>query len=392
MDRISQLPGNTVDHILSFLSTPGELVRMSVLSKTWSNLTASFRILEFHINEFRSRKSFFKYVEYTTSRFCRHNFTGSSLYLDTTIKEHAELDIVNSCIELLLKNGVEKLLVDITYMTNLPKYRLPNTLLSVSMLKSLSLTRCELPSHIMLEALEFKSLIFLELWYVHIDDEVIKYFTTSCPFLRTFFIIKCNGFNNFHVYGHQHLEYVRIDYDTPVERIDIEMSNLSRLVIVDCDEIGEPRMNVASCKKLRTVTYYGHLLPNTNGFTNFLPNFPFVEDFSLFPSCESNNMKLSSHSLRRLIVQSECDLEDIELNTPNLDLFVYTCSLYYLFMERHLTHLKTSMECDLDDYVSALWFHKLRRFLGKKNGFKAMNLYINTTEVEVRFLDQIVHV
>ncbi|KAJ0841114.1 putative F-box domain, leucine-rich repeat domain superfamily, F-box-like domain superfamily [Helianthus annuus] len=47
MDRISQLPDFIVHHILSFLpdSPPAELVRMSVLSKTWFHLTASFPIL-----------------------------------------------------------------------------------------------------------------------------------------------------------------------------------------------------------------------------------------------------------------------------------------------------------------------------------------------------------
>ncbi|XP_076885940.1 uncharacterized protein LOC143535616 [Bidens hawaiensis] len=95
---------------------------------------------------------------------------------------------------------------------------------------------------------------------------------------------------------------------------------------------------------------------------------------------KGNNLKLSSHSLRRLMVHSVCNLEDIELSTPNLDLFVYSCSLLDLSMVRNIAHLKASMRCYPHDSIDILWFHKLRLFLGKKSGFRALNLYIRTSQ------------
>ncbi|MFS7955104.1 putative F-box domain-containing protein [Helianthus anomalus] len=97
MDLISQLPESIVPRILCYCA-PAELVRMSVLSKTWFRLTASFPLLDFTIRNFRSRESFFKYVEYTTSRFCHQNLTAYTLRLVTDLREPAELDIVNRCL------------------------------------------------------------------------------------------------------------------------------------------------------------------------------------------------------------------------------------------------------------------------------------------------------
>ncbi|XP_035830830.1 putative F-box/LRR-repeat protein At3g58920 [Helianthus annuus] len=190
MDRISELPEYIAHHILSFCNTsdapPAELVRMSVLSKTWFHLTASFPILNFKIDNFVSRDSFFKYVEYTTSRFYHQNLTAYRFRFKATLEAPAELDIVNRCLELLLKKGVTKLVIDITNPSEsvMPKYRLPNIVLSVSVLKYLTIRGCDLPSSLLIDALKFKSLIYLELEHVYIDDEVIKYLTASCPLLQ----------------------------------------------------------------------------------------------------------------------------------------------------------------------------------------------------------------
>ncbi|XP_076885899.1 F-box/LRR-repeat protein 25-like [Bidens hawaiensis] len=390
-DRISKLPTNIVDHILSFLNTPKELVRMSVLSKTWFHLTASFPDLHFDNYYFISIETFLKYVEYTTSRFCHHNVAARRLRLVTTIEEFEELDIVNRCVERVLKNGVKELEIDTTnhYYTDVPNYRLPNTLLSVSVLKSLTLRSCELPSSLMVDGVRFNSLIFLKLYNVHIDNEVIKHLTTSCPLLQTFSIVECNGFDSFCALGHQNLRNVWIWYNTPVERIDIEAPNLYTLILINWYGRGAPRVNFASSEKRTIVTYMGCLSEKPNNFTDFLSDFPFIDILRLVSlrPCKSV-LKLSSHSLRRLMI--DCDLEDLELNTPNLDLFVYSGSLSDQSLLRSLTLTKASMLCYPKGHVGSLWFHKLRRFLGKRNGFKALNLYIRTAQV--CFFGQIIHV
>ncbi|KAF5798540.1 putative leucine-rich repeat domain superfamily, F-box-like domain superfamily [Helianthus annuus] len=387
MDRISELPESIIHHILSFCSVDGDLVRMSVLSKTWFHLTASFPVLNFYMGdfEFRSRESFFKYIEYTTSRFCHQNLTADSLVLSLTLQEPEELYIFNKCLELVLQKGVEALHINLLDSPNVPKYRLPNTLLSVSMLIDLTLIDCELPSSLMVDTIKFKSLMFLELNRVRIDDEMITYLTTSCPLLQVFHIDECHGFKRFCVYGHQNLQEVIIAYRAPVEKIDIEAPNLTKIEVADYVGRKPPQMSLASCKKLTSVSYNGY----SNGFPDFLSNFPFVENLALVSTSKSNNLKLSSHSLRALWFCSFCDLDKIELSTPNLGLFIYSCDDWYIYsynawyiysVIKHLPHLKACMRCYANASIDARWFQKLRLFLDKKNGFKALNLYIYTDE------------
>ncbi|KAK9071474.1 hypothetical protein SSX86_010043 [Deinandra increscens subsp. villosa] len=310
VDRISHLPESIIHTILDSFDTshgpPIDLVRMSVLSRTWLNLTASFPILYFIIDDFISRESFFKYVEYSTSRFCLQNVPAQKLTLLATISNPAEINTIYQCLELVLKKGVKELLVDITlpeYSSSpfpLPKYGLPDILLSVSVLKYLIIRHTALPSSLMVDGIKFTSLICLILCDVPVDDEMMKYLVNSCPFLQDLRISCCDGFQSLCVYGHQYLQHVSFDYETPLERIDIDAPNLSYLWVQDLEDRGPPRMNLASCRKLKTVTYCGRILPN-----DFLSNFPFIEYLHLMTDDTCNNLKLSSHSLRMETLTSE---------------------------------------------------------------------------------------
>ncbi|KAJ0770850.1 putative F-box-like domain superfamily protein [Helianthus annuus] len=237
MDRISQLPDFIVHHILSFLKTPKDLVRMSVLSKTWLPLTASFPILDFSISDFSSGESFFNYVEYTTSRFCHQNLPAHRLQLVKFLRDPADLDIVDRCLERVFRNGVKELVI----------------------------------------------------------------------------------------YLHNYSDYSEPPSDSEESASDYEES------------------------------------PSATAMPRFC----------------GNNLKLSSNSLRTLVLTSDFDLEEIELSTPALGLFIYSCNEHYSGLGiSHLPHLELCMRCYLDDSIDTLWFQKLRLFLDKKNGFKALNLYI----------------
>ncbi|GKD53457.1 F-box domain containing protein, partial [Tanacetum coccineum] len=91
-DRISQLPESKIHHILSYLDSPKQLVRMSVLSKYWFAVTVSFPVSVFNIRQFDDvikpsswrplnmekhnryvRDCFFRYVDDTISRSCKQN-------------------------------------------------------------------------------------------------------------------------------------------------------------------------------------------------------------------------------------------------------------------------------------------------------------------------------
>ncbi|MFS8018679.1 hypothetical protein Hanom_Chr15g01394871 [Helianthus anomalus] len=113
------------------------------------------RILTFLVPLHTPPSDFVRYIEYTTSRFCHQNLAAYTLRLITDLRESAELDIVNRCLELLLQNGVYDLVIGVANSSESPfastNYRLPNILLSISVLDSLDIGHCELPSSFMLD-------------------------------------------------------------------------------------------------------------------------------------------------------------------------------------------------------------------------------------------------
>ncbi|PWA95537.1 F-box domain, Leucine-rich repeat domain, L domain-like protein [Artemisia annua] len=382
-DRISELPDYLVHHVLSFLESPIDLVRTSVLSKKWFELTASFPIMNFTQYVFEraihaSRTSyntrnvtatFYKYMAYTVSRFCeQEDVSAHTFKLMTGYSEPTEVDIIEKCLESVLNKGVKVL--DINCFNPLgPVCCLPNILLSVTSLTSLTVSNCKLPSSLMVDVVKFKSLKLLELRRVTIDEGVIKCLTASCPLIKTLKLSHCLGLKRFSVSGLQSLEYVRFYYNHGVERIDIDVPNLHVCAIF---VQGPPCINLGSCRKLRRLTYHGYPFPTSKSFTDFLSSLPVLRMLTLSIPDQYNTLKLSSLSLRYLEIHTECDLEMIDINTPNLRLFRYIDK--FADLESDFPESKASMECY--PMNNTLWFQKLKRFLDKTNRFKFLKLHL----------------
>ncbi|XP_076948577.1 F-box/FBD/LRR-repeat protein At5g44980-like [Bidens hawaiensis] len=397
VDRISELPESIIHRILTHCNTfdgpRAHIVRMSVLSKKLFDLTASFPVLDFIMVKFTnvhvSRESFFKHVDYTVSRFCLQNVPAFRLIVTTNIQEHAELDTVKRCVELVLEKGVKDLDIDITSLADVPKYRFPNILLSVSVLMELRIQGCELPSSLMVDDIKFKSLIHLTLTNVRIDDDAITYLIASCSLLQFFYIRWCYGFKRLCVQRHQNFRVVWIQYNTLVDRIDIEAPNLSTLTIEGNYGRVVPQMNLAACKKVTSIYYYS--CPS-NDLSDFLSNFPIIENLYLCANYKFKNLKLSSPSLRKLMLYCLfhlIDFEEIELSTPNLVVFRYPCSPSSInTVLSNSTQLKACMQCYFNNFMDVRLFLNLRQFFHKKNGFKVLNLciYIKYSEKYIQIL------
>lgn len=150
-------------------------------------------------------------------------------------------------------------------------------------------------------------------------------------------------------------------------------------------------MHLTSCKKLTAVTYHGHTLPNSNAFTDFLSNFPLVENLVLVNAYSSNKLKLSSQTLKALVLHSKnVDLVNIEFNTPNLGLFIYSSDVENSWpVTRHAHLLQTCMRSYSNGQsIDVVWFRKLKLFLDDRNRFEFLNFYIHT---RVRFFEQIIY-
>ncbi|PWA53307.1 F-box domain, Leucine-rich repeat domain, L domain-like protein [Artemisia annua] len=398
-DRISMLPYSIVHHILSYLlDDPISCVRVSVLSKEWFALTASCPFLYFHLNWVWSHvifgkywneyivDKFCKYVEHTVSRFCKQNISAHTLDISAKMKNLEQIEIFERCLVSVIEKGVQVLVIDVEYWDkNLPMFRLPNTLLSASSLTSLTLNKCELPSSLMVGIVKFKSLKLLSLTKLSIDEGVIEYLTKSCPILEVICLKYCYGFKTFCVQRHHNLQKVEIYYRSRLERIDVDAPNLGYFLLEN-DKDKAPYMSLASCTNLQTLFYHGF---PTKSFSDFLSNFSFIETLSIKFSSHNTNLKLSNHFLFLRILQLplDYDLEEIDLNAPNLHFFEYSdriCSRNFAkLLRKDSSVAKRCMKCHTQSYLD---FQKLRHFLDKNSTFKVLELDINLKLVDVEEL------
>ncbi|GKA58051.1 F-box domain containing protein [Tanacetum coccineum] len=238
------------------------------------------------------------------------------------------------------------------YPENRTMLRLPNTLLCASPLTSLTLHKCQLPSSLMVGVVKFKSLRLL---------------SKNCPLLEEICLRYCYGF----------------------KRIDVEAPNLSYFLLWS-NKDKAPSIFLSSCKKLTTFYYRGFPLIR---FNDFLSNFPFLENVALDPSFRVNNLKLSNNSLRKIQLQSGCNLDEIDLNAPTLHLFKLCDQISFNnfapLSREDSSMSKECIKCETAEYFDILWFQKLRGFLDKNGIFKVLKLVIYREVIDVEKLKMI---
>ncbi|GJV17164.1 F-box domain containing protein [Tanacetum coccineum] len=383
---MDHIPESILHHILSYLDSPKQLVRMSVVSKHWFAVTASFPVLDFDISKFYSAipitafqnilDMFLKYVDRTALRFHEQNFTSAhTLKLRTWIMKPTQVNLINQCLGLILMKGVKVLVIDIS--DDEPLYRVPNIVLSASSLTSLDLHKCELPSSIMVDGVKFKSLRQLDLHRVPLNEEVIKHLTASCPLLEKLVVEHCPGFKIFMIYG-QNLQEVKFFYDHVVEKISIEAPNLCNLGVADLEIRGAPSMDLATCINLKMLNLGWLTFPTSYGFADLLSSFPLLETLFLSLPGHCNSLRLSSPSLKILRLYTGCDLENIDLYTPNLELCDYNCFVYDVIFETDSHSSRAHLQCLFKIDAGNLWVQTLRQFLDKKHRFKVLKLSLRS--------------
>ena len=378
------LPDSIIHHILSYLCRDTKsLIQLSVLSKRWFSLTASFPLLYFNLGAWsiyfsQEMDSFYRYVEYAVSRFCKQNISAHTLNMYAEYLYVEQIELFGRCVESLIKKGLQELVIRIVSLdTKLPMYCLPNTLLSSSFLTSLRLHKCELPLSLMEDDVKLKSLRLLSLTQLPIDEGVIEYLAKGCPLLEEIYLRFCYGFSTFCVNRHHNLQKVTIYSNIELQRIDVDAPNLSYFSLKN-DTEKAPYMFMASCKKLKTFSYGGFPLERPS---DFLSNFVFIENVILNLSSPVYNLKLSHQFLKTLEMESNCDLEQIDLNAPNLCMFKYydvTFRQNAIAMSMKHSYLgKGYLKYHTYENFNILSFMKLRRFLGKNGIFKDLELLIS---------------
>ncbi|GKB87258.1 F-box domain containing protein [Tanacetum coccineum] len=329
-DRFTLLPDFIIHHILSYLlDDPKSRVRMSVLSKRWFTLTASFPILNFRqdwhwvcsfsrkFDDEYIKEKFYKYVEHTVSRFCEQNISAHTLNISAEIINLEQRELFGRCLDSVLEKGLQMMQIQFVYHPgNLPLLRLPNTLLSASSLTSLTLHKCELPSSLMDDDVKFKSLRLLSLSHIPIDEGVIEYLTKGCPILEEIYLRYCSGFKTFCVKRHQNLLKVDIYCHSRflLERIDVDAPNLIYFLLQSNNYKDESPSILYRKHSSMSKGYMNCVARDSFDILWYRKLRKFLEKNSIFKVLKLDiNLKLRDVEELKLIQSPPCELEHVEL-------------------------------------------------------------------------------
>ncbi|KAI8558068.1 hypothetical protein RHMOL_Rhmol04G0059700 [Rhododendron molle] len=189
-DIISNLPGNVLHHILSFLSTK-DAIRTSVLSTKWEYLWTSISEIDLHdTSPQTSRKVDMSFLDFVDRVF---HFRDASDIKRLTIKssEVVNSSRVNSWISASMRHNIEELNLSLHWKA---QPVLPCHLFTCQSLVALKLYMnwsLKVPS-----LTHFSNLKTLELSHVTFsDDNSTQHLFSSCPVLQELALVKC-GWKN----------------------------------------------------------------------------------------------------------------------------------------------------------------------------------------------------
>lgn len=216
LDRISQLPENSIHHIL-FLIPPKDAARTSSLSKTWRQAWNSLPRADFTFSNTYDRyvlkeqkaklveetEKFIKSVDEALLTLREHKKIIQSFSLNMRLCSSIYDSCIDNWIELVNRNHIQTLDLEIRSMIFMKKYLefsyifygqkyvLPQKTFSAESLVKLSLTGCKLESDYFSDNMRPICLRELTLRYMEIDTHTITKILRCCRLLEVFVLKFC---------------------------------------------------------------------------------------------------------------------------------------------------------------------------------------------------------
>ncbi|TXG69029.1 hypothetical protein EZV62_003964 [Acer yangbiense] len=332
MDRFSELPDYIIHQIMSYLPKK-ESAQTSILSKRWEGLFASYPILDFPdsytylSNEKYSRKhrinKFIEFVDASLLRFCQQKLCMQKFRLSIDVLDDHEgsFAFLDKWIRLAIEKKVEELDFDVQAYR---MYTLPQEIFLAKSVTTLKLGGCKLENPFIIHSL--KSLTLKD---ARINEEVLQKITSQCTSLEDLFLSDCCGFTNICLYNACKLKIINMQkFSWKLRSIKIVVPSLQQFIF-DSESYRELNIviDMAGCPNLK-------LLKLSNvGFTEqkfheLISKFSLLEDLNVCRCDPLEQIKISSHLLKKFSIGYCYGLKAIDIDTPNLLSFTYdTCPI-----------------------------------------------------------------
>uniref|UniRef100_A0A2P2LVS2 Uncharacterized protein n=1 Tax=Rhizophora mucronata TaxID=61149 RepID=A0A2P2LVS2_RHIMU len=393
IDRISGLPPFVIHNIMSLLSAK-EVVQTSVLSKTWYRLRESHPILEFDQSYFvgqdlasirpkhfshtqreqfsESIGNFTKFVEDSLQRFSKLNFRLKKFRLSISLIGSELCSTVDKWIELAIGCGVREFILHVKTDED-GNYTVPETVLSAKCISNLDICGCSWMHPFARYNIQLQFLENLSLDHVHVNEEMIQKLTKECPLLENLSLLNCWGLKRFDLSKLIKLKDICLVVKD-LESIKIVAPSLQTFILHTGIGTELCMIDMVECKNLRSL----HLLCvkiADQEFHNLISMFSLLEHLVVHHCAYLGKVNISSKQLKSLTLLYNTQLEDVEIDTPNLLQFSYrSCKVPQTYSINAPCKWFVDFVCH--DASDTLWYLKVKKFLRTTNQLAKLGLSI----------------
>ncbi|XVE88759.1 hypothetical protein DITRI_Ditri19aG0094700 [Diplodiscus trichospermus] len=320
VDYFSQLPEHIIHKIIGFLRCKKDVVRTSVLSKRWRDIWASFSNLVFDQRKFHGANAemFGNYVDNTLQRHLEQKDRSiQKLVLHMTYFISELISRVDWWIDLALKKNIKELELHVPrYLRRY--YHLPPCVFAANTITALRVYGCKLRP---CNDLIVSNLQKVCLGKLHVNERLIESLIHSCPMLEDFRLIYSAGLKTFRVSNLPKLKRVDLHSCFGLKKVNLQVPNLETFWYLGkkymCCKI-----YLSTCNILKSLTLEDAKLKDEM-FQKHFSCFPVLEKLVLSKCDALKNITICSFQLKTLILRDCKQLEEADIDAPNLLSFEY---------------------------------------------------------------------
>ncbi|GLT47269.1 hypothetical protein SLA2020_209770 [Shorea laevis] len=360
VDRISQLPEPIIHRIMSRLS-PKEVVRTSVLSRTWYHFKASYPVLKFNEMHFGDEEHHtnldkFRQVIYNSlNHFCRNKLALVAFHID--IFSPSLSSDLDSWIRLALENKVKSLhlCVRTESILSVPPTKLsilPQPLFSSKTLTNIKLTMCCLKQPLSI----FSSIRKLSLVNCRLKEPIFLK-NDDCSFLEHLVLKYCYGFKSVHISNLRRLRTVDVSYCFFSFELVVASQSIQTMYIY-ARALSKPWsiINIDGCHHLKFLYLQSGTITDKE-LQSLLSKLTLIEELYLYHCQQLETIYISNPCLKTLLFVClfHSPLRIIEIAAPSLKNFMYMA-------DSRVCRIKVTGCCNLKTLV-------LKKYMGPETTF-----------------------